>query len=149
VVLAELNQQLAKIPEQDDRWLIPLPVDIRGLEGVSITYGKDEVEVPVVKVIYPGSAPLVNIIPEADELRVSKTFFGDWLYYDHMRLIEPYTDPIYPGLEMRYLTVRGNFLGFRENITLPTTFGAKIGEARKPIYVAMAAVTGHSSCNSR
>jgi len=137
--LTILNQQLSQIPEGRGRWLIPLPVDIRGVDKVSIAFVRDELNIPVVKVTYSGYAPVVNVIPDSKELRVAKTFLGDWIYIDQMRLIEPYTDTVYPGLEKRYLTVRGMFLSFTENVTVQTTFGAKVTVARGPIYVAMGA----------
>lgn len=144
IALRLINEKLATIPEQKDKWIIPLPIDPREMNptrGISLSFekGYGPYQIPVLKLTFDENLPLVNIIPEAQQLFILKGVYYEWGYGDNMTLIDPYTDRIFPGMEMRYLTVTGKFQGFSRNTAMNIGFADKVSTIEDSVYVALTA----------
>lgn len=148
VVLALLNQQLAQLTPQSNKWIIPLPLDPRplilpnpgALSYVHVGWNVFWYHVQTLALTFDGSAPVPNIIAP-----VANTF------PDHTSLIEmtdgrgysgqginfpPYTTKVWPGREMSYITVRwaNPALKFTWEIE-HTIFGQPVVTASDQVYV--------------
>lgn len=142
VVRQLINEKLATIPNQRDRWITVLPVDPRGLDkndNVSVKFEKAAIGKLIATMRFQGKAPLVNNFPGSTQLRIMAggTYGGGYL--DPIRLMDPYADKIFPGKEMQYFTVAGNLEGFSENTTIKSSFGEKVGLGGSLVIV------GHSA----
>jgi len=142
VALKILKDQLAKIPNQRDRWLIPLPADIRGLQKVVLRYesGFGDYQVPVIKILFSGEAPVSNVMPNVTTLRVMKNIYYGWVFIGDFRGVEPYTDNIYPGREMDYISVGGQMTDFVSNFTVEASFGKKVSLVKSFAIVKLGGV---------
>jgi hypothetical protein len=141
-----LREELAKIENPDDRWLIPLPGDISVLdnnEEVSLNFergfGRHNVLMAVLS--YKGIIPLVSDFLGVTKVDVFKNSYYGWLYYDSIRNMDPYTDKIFSGKEMSYINVLGNFLINNETAGIPVSFGERITESEDKIIVYLGAAT--------
>ncbi|MDH7475960.1 MAG: hypothetical protein QHH09_00615 [Microgenomates group bacterium] len=145
VSLKILKDQLAKIPNQRDRWLIPLPVDIRGLQKVVLLYesGYGDYQVPVIKILFSGEALVSNVMPNVTTLRVARNIYYGWVFFGNFRRVEPYTDKVYPGREMDYVTVAGQMTDFSSNSTIEVSFGEKVSFVKSFAIVSVGAVNEH------
>ncbi|MHB1356212.1 MAG: hypothetical protein ACYCZF_09585 [Anaerolineae bacterium] len=125
-----LREELAKIENPDDRWLIPLPVDIRDLNKdsevkIGFEKGNSKSGANIGSVNFEGTASVINILPNTLKINVAKISQG-WVYYDQMRLVAPYTDNIYKGKEMSYISVAGAFNISEPVNNYPSVFGEKL-----------------------
>jgi hypothetical protein len=145
VSLKILKDQLAKIPNQRDRWLIPLPTDIRGLQKVVLLYesGYGDYQIPVIKILFSGEAVVSNVMPNVSTLRVMTNIYYGWVYIGNFRGVEPYTDYVYPGREMDYISVGGQMTDFTSNSTVTTNFGEKVSFVKSSAVVRVGAVQEH------
>ncbi len=137
VVLKLIND---KLTNETEKWTVPLPVDIRGYgnkdKNVSISFstGYGNYQFPMVKVLFEGNLPLVNIIPNTGQVDVlANTYYG-WLYSngDGTRLRAPV-----PGNEMGYIVVAGSMEGFTENAFLQSSFGDKVSDVSTSVNVTI------------
>ena len=141
VSLKILQDQLAKIPNQKDKWLIPLPVDIRGLQKVVLLYesGYGDYQIPVIKILFSGEAPVSNVMPNVTRLRVMQNSYYGWIYIGDFCRVDPYIDFVYPGREMDYISVGGQMTEFSSNITVEGGFGEKVSFVKSSAIVNLAA----------
>lgn len=143
VVSKMINDKLDTIPEQRDKWIVPLPLDITNLtpdQNVYIGFNKSNpVGVQVCKISFDGVLPATNIIPDSSGLRILNGNTFGWSYLDSLRSIDPYTATIVPGKEMHYLTIAGGLQGFNANQDLTSSFGAEVALSSSSIFVYLAA----------
>lgn len=143
VVLKLIDDKLAIIPEQKDKWIITLPVDITAantVDHILISFTKDNpVAGQVCKVSFNGSFPVVNIIPSSTSLEVLNgdqyTTYGG-MYIDEER--SAFNDKIISGKEMSYLTVAGD-MNFPQDGNMPSHFGDLVTTAQSPVVIYLAA----------
>ena len=113
VVAKLITDRLAAIPAQKDKWVIPLPVDIRGTKStVAVTTDNggfpDWKPTPRVLVSFAGSAPLVNPRPQNEGYRIvlSDQAAETWLFCDPY-LVLRLNGGIVPGHEMSFVVTYG------------------------------------------
>jgi len=143
VVLSLLNQKLAEIPKQKDRWLVPIPLDIRNSkEPVTIKlslkeFGGGAETYPSVDISSPEVLPLVNILPDTKEVRIAPSYIGGGYmgYYNPILRIQPYFERIVEGHEMCYLFVlaRLNLSGWT---TIESSFGDVVDKVSGQMFVS-------------
>ena len=114
VVTKMINDRLASIPIESERWVVALPVDIRGLKsGVDVSFDRYGLSLlsntPRVVVRYAGSLPVVQSVPTNGGFHVLVEGLGvtAWQVIDPIRLTLPpgVLDPKHP---MNQLLVYGN-----------------------------------------
>lgn len=157
VALRILNEQLAAIPTQRDRWLIPLPSDISDIDSkVALQFGSfthgdapNKYTVPHVDVTCTEPAPLMNIIPNTKEVRISKNYLFGYTYIDRLTSFQPYGDSIVAGKEMQYITVNGHFKGFTDNATIPSMFGDTLSPDGGGVVKIFYGITGDQAADYR
>ncbi|MEM2941791.1 MAG: hypothetical protein QW304_09635 [Thermoproteota archaeon] len=148
VVLDILNTQLEQIPNQRDRWLIPLPIDPRQVSEVNIII-KDHVfsDVPMVTALvinFSGETSFVNILPKTDIVYLQHFVYNNrdrWLCIDPLRLNYDYLTNIREGEEMRYLSVDASIRNIpAQNLWLNNKpFGSTIGQVTGRILITESA----------
>jgi len=138
--LEYLNEQLAQIPEQKDRWLITIPIDPRTVPNVNM-YIEDYSGLSSYRLVvdFQGSTSLVNIIPNTSSIRIIySTQMQRWMCVDPLTANDQnYLNRIVPGEEMRYLSVRGFLIDVAaENQTkLNVPFGTTIAQTSGPVLI--------------
>ena len=153
VVLKLIDDKLATIPEQKDKWTIPLPIDISTINTkdlISISFSKDNpVGLSVCKISFGRNLTAVNIIPSSTSLEVLNgdqyTTYGGQ-YMDAGKSSS--NDKIVPGKEMNYLTVAGG-LSFTQDGNIPSNFGDQIVLAQSPIVIYLTAATEWRDADER
>jgi len=73
---------------------------------------------------------------------MQNTYYG-WVYIGGFRAVEPYTDYVYPGREMDYISVGGQMTEFSSNITVERGFGEKVSFVKSSAVVRLGAVKEH------
>lgn len=139
VVLKLLNDKLATIPNQTDKWAFPLPLDVTNTEAniyLALKEGYGDYKVPIAELSFTSKIPLpvTNILTQAEEISVISNTYYKNIYIDSFRLVEPNTDYIIAGQDIRYITV-GGFLGRTGNLN--SSFGDKIGDAGGKVAVSV------------
>jgi hypothetical protein len=128
-----LWSEIAKIPEQKDKWLVVLPGDMTVLDlekGIKI-----ETEVAKssgLKVSFDGIAPMVDIVPYAHKLYIgSSSRYGGVGYLDEsIRGFSPCDQIVCEGKEMYYVSVGGPLIDCPLNTTVQSKFGKQIAKTR-------------------
>jgi hypothetical protein len=139
VVLKLIDEKLATIPEQKDRWTIPLPLDLRQSNGsVEIDFGKKTVgdySSPFIFIKLNERIPLINIIPGSQDLRIASDIYGFVGYYDSILRTYPNYKQIIPGMEMRYITVKASSIEIQPQTDVQSNFGDEVSNATGTIGV--------------
>ena len=152
VVLKLIEQKLATIPDQKDKWTIPLPLDIRNLalgKDVSLSFvnGYQNYPAPLLIVSYETELPLVNMIPNSQQLNISKSIFsGYWQIYDPILRVEPYTNRIVSGKEMSYILILSSINGPNK---IDCKFGDRLGEVSNKIIIGYGIVNDFREVTKR
>jgi len=134
-----LEEELAQIPKQKNKWLITLPIDIRETKN-RVDIGWQESQFVsgwmMLKISFNGTLPLGNIGLLTEKLRVDDSGYG-LVFYDQKLLVNPYTDYIQEGEETRYLWVSAqSMLGVKANTGFDSKFGGVVSRAATgPIYI--------------
>jgi len=114
VVSRMISDELASIQADADKWIVALPVDIRtATTAVSVSFDQFGLagwsNTPRVLVTFPGSLPVVEIIPANQGYHVLDEELGvtAWQVIDPKRLSLP-TDAIDPAHPMNELLIYGD-----------------------------------------
>ena len=115
VISRLVSDRLAEVQTDADRWVVPLPVDIRSGSGapVAVTFDKFGLagwsNTPRVQVRFSGSLPIVEGVPTNGGFHVLVEGLGvtRWQVIDPIRLGLP-SDSIDPAHAMNQLLVYGN-----------------------------------------
>jgi hypothetical protein len=138
-----LSSQLAQITDPDDRWLIPLPVDISEASGAArisvITERARDYPTTVIGIRVSERLPVTYVIPDSDKARVLRTESEGWAVLDSsVRTSESCATRICAGQEMYYLIVYGPFQGYTDPVDIPVEFGQSIATISGTLRVSMA-----------
>jgi len=139
VVQKLLNNAIAEIPEQRNKWIVVPPVDINAVVESRILLSftpnintkKDTLEVRFTDKVLP----LLNIIPGNPNIKTLKSPVYKWAYLDNIINIAPNNVTIIPGTEMSYLVVGGNFTNANDQLVSKKAFGERITEVEDKVYV--------------
>jgi hypothetical protein len=137
VVLQLIKDKLATIPNQADKWIATVPLDIRGATAdtdLNITFikGFDTYAIGIASISFNGELPVTNIIPGSTQAKINKNSYYNWLYFNHDR--RP-IDSLSPTNPISDLMVGGPFEGVTDLEMINATFGETVCTATGPIIV--------------
>jgi hypothetical protein len=148
---------LAAIASPADRWIVALPVDIRGTaKPVDVSFDSlglhGVIDTPRVLVRYSGALPVVNVIPDnaGYHVLVEQVGVSAWQVIDPTRLALPATqlDLEHP---MNELIVYGNGApGTNKDVAVNrrVTIGTQMLTAAGEVSVSLAVRTSHADLSS-
>jgi hypothetical protein len=140
-----LWSEIAKIPNQEDKWLVALPGDITALESgkeikIETEISKGSSKGWMVKVSFDGVVPMVDIVPYAHKVIVlSSSYYGIAYMDQSVRSFSPCDQKICEGKEMYYLAAGGPLIDCLLNSTVESKFGNQIARARGTFLVSVSA----------
>ncbi len=139
LALQTLNERLETITNQSDKWLVPLPLDAKGVENVNLSFEPSSYQgttVMLLQIDFSGKGTLRCIGPLTEQVSIAASNYGP-AYFDQLLNINPYTDHIQPGHEMRYIWVTASQMaGVSSNQTLDKKFGDIVSAgAYGPIHI--------------
>jgi hypothetical protein len=135
IVSQMIQQKLSAIAKPSDRFVVPIPLDIRqatvttGLE-VEGTVGYGKLNVGLISIGFAGTLPVTNFLPGTTEARVVIDSIYGYAYYNHKR----------GSLEANpesNLFAMGPFEGFTDNTTVNAPFGSKVCDAKGRIVLSI------------
>lgn len=143
VVKTIMDDKIATIPEQKDKWMIALPVDISSAtddQYINLKFGKGFSNFDVAIIDFAGILPMTNMIPiTPDTVVVAQNFYHGQAYFSGARLLGLPIDRIVPGRELEYFIVGGKFEN-TPNREYKLQFGDNIGDSHGPLYITLAPV---------
>lgn len=138
VVKRLMDETLAKIPEQSDKWVVVSPVDISTVVNSDVLLSFEpniNTQKIVLKISFTEVLPLLNVIPGDPNIKITKNPVYNWGYLDNIRNTAPYNDSILPGKEMNYIVVGGNFINAKDQFISKKTLGEQVAEVEDKVYV--------------
>jgi hypothetical protein len=142
VVNKLIQDKLATIPNQADKWVAPIPLNITDATAdtdVAISFASDvrTNHLEVATVHFRTTLEVTDIVPGTSGIEIWTN-----MYYGNTYLTEfsdTHRDGIALGAEMSYLFVSGNFEGALPSMATPvtTSFGSSICKATGSIVVAL------------
>lgn len=141
-----LNDVLSQIPEQKDKWMVVLPVDITDMRSdkeLLLSFeNASTVPVKIARLSFQDTLPVVDIIPGDKTVKFSKSPYYSWLFIDNIRTVAPYGEGIYPGKEMNYIGVSGEFTTASDQKKIESYFGNEVTQAEGRVNVSLSSANG-------
>jgi hypothetical protein len=140
VVYIFVKDKLATIPNQSDKWVASIPLNITDATadtGINLSFGSGygDNQIKIASVSFNGPLEVTDIFPVSDgkNLATGNSIYYGHFYYSQFKLNSEKAE-IPLGKEMSFFSVDGNFEGITP--TMEASFGNKVCTATGSITIA-------------